>query len=148
MDLTKIPLMAALKSRMQWLGENQRVLAENIANADTPGYRPKALEAQDFSALVDAVSGPQRPAAPARVAVAATDPRHFGVSAAERPPARTEAAGFDHADPNGNAVDLEKQLLGVAQTQMEYGLMTDLYRKHSSLLRTALSGSGSGGSRR
>ena len=58
MDLTSIPLMAALKKRMQWLHTNQSALSQNIANADTPGYKSQELEKQDFSGLVDDLSSP------------------------------------------------------------------------------------------
>jgi len=145
MDLSKIPLMAALKSRMAWLTENQRVQAGNIANSDTPGYKPQALEPQDFSALIERSPEPRRTGGPAAVRLAASRPGHFGSRvAAEESKARVVEGTFDQSAPNGNAVDLEKELLGVAQTQMEYGLMVDLYRKHVSLLRTALRGPSSG----
>ena len=38
MDLGDIPLFAMLKSRLGYLSDRQRVIAENVANADTPGY--------------------------------------------------------------------------------------------------------------
>jgi len=143
MDLTKIPLMAALKSRMGWLTENQQVLASNIANSDTPGYEPLALEKQDFSELVEQAPTTQSISGPPPVRLAATRSGHLGFSGTDgERAARVVDGDFDQSAPNGNAVDLEKELLGVAQTQMEYGLMVDLYRKHVSLLRTALGGSG------
>jgi len=146
MDLSKIPLMAALKSRMAWLTDNQRVLAGNIANSDTPGYKPQALDPQDFSALVETSPELRATGGPAAVRLAATRPGHFGTpNASGEGAARVVEGEFDQSAPNGNAVDLEKQLLGVAQTQMEYGLMVDLYRKHVSLLRTALRGPSGGG---
>ena len=40
MGITDIPIFSMLRTRMQWPQERQRVLAENVANADTPKYRP------------------------------------------------------------------------------------------------------------
>ena len=54
MDLAKIPLFAQLKGKMAWLVQRQKILAENIANADTPGYVPKDLKQVDFSRQVAA----------------------------------------------------------------------------------------------
>ncbi|WP_313979671.1 flagellar basal body rod protein FlgB [Iodidimonas nitroreducens] len=82
MDLSKIPLMAAIKSRMQWLGQNQTVLSANIANADTPGYRPSKLAEQNFSALVEQTSTNMRANGVAPVALKATQAGHFGAGQA------------------------------------------------------------------
>ncbi len=140
MDLAKIPLLAALKGRMQWLTGNQKVLAENIANADTPGYRPKRLESPDFSSLVESLAA-ARSSGPT-VALKTTNPAHFGPGGATDGSARVRPASITQSAPDGNAVDLEGELLKMAQNQMDYGLMVDLYRKQVSLLRTALRGPG------
>jgi len=147
MDLDSIPLMAAFKSRMKYLNQNQSVLAKNIANANTPGYRPEALAPQDFSALVERAPDAQGNSAPAvkPVALRATQPGHLGAGGVDGQAAPVEEGEFATAAPNDNAVDLEEQLMNVAQNQMEYGLMVDLYRKHASLMRTALTGPGGSG---
>ena len=43
MALGDIPLFGMIKDRMHWLTERQRVLSQNVANADTPGYRRKTI---------------------------------------------------------------------------------------------------------
>ncbi len=43
MDLNKVSLFGMMKQRLAWLGQRQEVLAQNIANADTPGYRRKLI---------------------------------------------------------------------------------------------------------
>ena len=43
MPITDIPILSMLRTRMEWHQERQRVLAENVANADTPNYRPRDL---------------------------------------------------------------------------------------------------------
>ena len=52
MDLSKIPIFEAIAKRMSWLGERQTVLAQNVANADTPGFAARDLKAPDFSRLM------------------------------------------------------------------------------------------------
>ncbi|GER08639.1 flagellar basal body rod protein FlgB [Iodidimonas muriae] len=140
MDLSKIPLMAAIKDRMQWLNRNQTVLAKNIANSDTPGYKPQALAAQDFSALVDSTSA-SRTAGPRSVGLRATQSGHFAGAGDGSDGLRVVDAPVTEVAPDGNAVDLEEQLLAVAQNQMDHGMMVELYRKQVGFLRSALRGS-------
>lgn len=138
MDMSKMPLFAALGRRMDWLGERQRVIAENVANADTPGYKPNDLKGMNFR---DLVAGPKP-----RMQVASTSDRHMpglpghatSTWRVERDATATETA------PNGNAVKLESQLLKVAETQSEHNLMTNIYRKQVGMLRKAI-GARSGG---
>lgn len=142
MNSNPIPILAALADRMRWLTGNQRVLAQNVANADTPGYRSQALAPQDFRALVE--SSPARAGSSAApVSLARTHAGHLTKSGTGPGAAtRTEEAEIAQSAPDGNAVDLEDEMLKVAQNQMEYGLMVELYRKQTGMLRTALRGPG------
>ena len=44
---TDLPLLSQIKGRLTWLDERQRVVAQNVANADTPGYVARDLKAAD-----------------------------------------------------------------------------------------------------
>ena len=48
MSINDLPGLAALRTRMQWHQERQRVLAENVANSDTPNFRPRDLVEPKF----------------------------------------------------------------------------------------------------
>ena len=50
MAVTDIPLVAMLKTRLHWHQTRQKLLAENVANADTPGFQPRDLRAPGFPA--------------------------------------------------------------------------------------------------
>lgn len=130
MDYSKIPLLSALVKRMDWLGERQRVLAENVANANTPGFKSRDLKPMSFR---DAMGQ-----AESRLGMVSTAPRHLtgapGAAKAERSADRT---AYETA-PDGNAVVLEQQLMRVAETQLQHQTMTSLYRKHIGMLKTAL----------
>src|SRR3954464_3663719 len=78
MDVGDIPLLAMLKGRLGYLSDRQRVIAENVANSDTPGYKSRDLKAFSFQAHVQAASG----ATPAAGAVAAAP---AGVMAVTQP---------------------------------------------------------------
>ncbi len=131
MDLQSIPLMAATKKRLSWLAQRQEVLAQNVANADTPGYRPKDLKEFGFRELV------RREAT--QVNMSTTGPDHLG---GRRRRIRdfateTERRPFETA-PAGNAVVLEEQMAKVNETQLAHKLTTELYRKHLGLFRAAV----------
>lgn len=133
MDLDRINIMKAITRRMEYTGERQRVLAENIANADTPNYKPKDLKKASFS---DLVKGPNP-----RAAIATTQPGHIGRSSSSAGNGSWKverAKGEFEVAPNGNAVNLEQQTMLLAENQGEHNLMTNLYRKQVGLLRKAL----------
>src|SRR5215212_8958164 len=48
MNLDDIPLFSMLKGRLGYLNQRQQVVAQNIANADTPGYTPRDLNGFSF----------------------------------------------------------------------------------------------------
>ena len=54
MPITDIPILSMLRERMQWQQARQQVLAENVANADTPDYQAKDLAPLDFSQQLSA----------------------------------------------------------------------------------------------
>ncbi len=56
MSLTQAPLFKLISARMSWLAQRQVVLGQNLANADTPNYRPKDLREADFARLAEGYS--------------------------------------------------------------------------------------------
>ncbi len=57
MDYSDLPLFKLVGQRMNWLNQRQQVLAQNIANSDTPNFRPSDLKPGNFKALVRAATG-------------------------------------------------------------------------------------------
>ncbi|MBM3549044.1 MAG: hypothetical protein FJX54_19045 [Alphaproteobacteria bacterium] len=127
-DLTLFKMMG---SRMEYLGERQKLLSENIANADTPYYRPSDLKPMDFQKIL---RGDQR------IKMAVTDQAHqAGLLVQTNFKAEKAAFGKSYeTSPNGNQVVLEEQMMKVADLQASYQLATNLYTKNVSMLRMAL----------
>ena len=124
MTIAGMPVLGFLKDKLAWHQARQRVLAENVANADTPGYR-----ARDIAEPV------MRGGGGGALALAATDPGHFGAGG---------GAGFDRAvsetfetKPAGNSVVLEEEVLKVGQNAMDHQMVADLYGRSLGLLRKA-----------
>ena len=121
-------LMALAERRLGWLETRQRVLAQNIANADTPRYQPN--EVQDFGRLL----------AGRDVSLARTHAEHIA------PPAGAPRVLADQSvterTPDGNAVSLEQQALKMAETDNAHALALNIYRRYAALYRTALGRNG------
>ena len=130
----KLNVFAAITRRLDWLGQRQRVLAQNIANADTPNYLPRDLKDGPFSKLL---ARRLRPAVPVT-----THPDHIVPARGNRGARVREDKNTYETAPAGNAVVLEEQMVKVAENQMSYQTMTNLYRKHLQMMRTALGSKG------
>ena len=57
MAINDLPILSALRTKMQWHQERQRVLAENISNANTPNFRPSDLVEPKFDSKGANLSG-------------------------------------------------------------------------------------------
>ena len=133
MAITDIPILSMLRTRMQWAQERQRVLAENVANADTQAFRPRDLVPPKFE------TQPQGPSAPlTSVALMRTESGHLPGIGQDGTPFRAKGEGNYEMRPSGNSVNLEQEMMKVASNQMEYQAVTALYTRSLSLLKTAL----------
>ena len=129
MSVADLPLFSVLKSRMRWLEERQKVLAENVANADTPHYRTRDLKQLDFNAELNAAT---------QVRLAATAPGHIAAPAGETSAYPQAPRGGFETKPSGNAVVLEEEMMKVAQTQMDHQTVISLYARGLAMLKTAI----------
>jgi flagellar basal-body rod protein FlgB len=123
MNIGDIPLFHLAEQRLAWIDGRQRLLAQNIANADTPGWKP-----QDLAPFAQGLQH-------AQAALTLTNPMHM-VAAAPAP--GTLRASASERAPDGNAVSLDDQLAKVADTETAHDLTSDLYKKYMSLFRTAI----------
>ena len=125
MDKTGMGLFDLAEKRLAWIDRRQGLLAQNIANANTPGFKAKDLspfaQALDKAAPNLTVTSPMHMAG-AATAVAAT-------LLQDRPNERA---------PDGNAVSVEDQLTKIADTDGAQALVTNLYKKYLGLFHTAL----------
>lgn len=131
MEYKQIPLIALARERLGWLGQRQEVLAQNVANADTPGFRARDLKPLRFRELVAA--------APAVVRMETTRPGHIESRRNPDGPFKVaeQRTSYEIA-PDGNAVVLEEQMAKVSETALSYSLANELYRKQLGMFRIAL----------
>ncbi len=131
MALTDLPVFQALKSKMQWHQTRQGVLAENIANADTPKYRAKELKSYAFSDHIGASSF--------GIQAEVTKSGHISGTISASSNGKVDKQAMFEVTPSGNNVVLEEQMMKVTENQMDFQAASTLYSKSLGLIRTALS---------
>ncbi len=142
MRVDDIPLFSMLKGRLQYLDARQKVIAENVANANTPGFVPRDIKPGGGSnSTFGATLAMTQPSSGVGVAgMAVTQAGHMGpggqaagggsqFQAAKSPDSETRL--------DGNSVVLEEQMLKMAESRMAYDAAITFYQKSMNLLRLA-----------
>lgn len=136
MDFSNNSLVTLIKQKMAFLSERQSALSQNIANANTPGYKAKDVKAPDFKKLVAGEESSGR--------LATTHPGHIAGKGGGG------SARFKHINqkntfettPTGNEVVLDEQMLKMSETAMDYQTTTSVYKKMLDMMRVAVGGGG------
>lgn len=130
MDLGNTPFFGLLRSRLDQLSERQRLISENIANASTPGYRPRDVDTSGFERMVASAAGG------GGLQMARTKAGHMSPGGGGGQ-ARVITRDDSETTIDGNAVVLEEQISAAAQTRMEFETGIALYQKGLELIRMA-----------
>jgi flagellar basal-body rod protein FlgB len=109
-DSTQQLLEAAMRGSWQ----RQTAITNNIANADTPGYKPQEVSFE--SALQNAVSGGESP---------------------EEIQFQTETKSVE-AGPNGTGVSVDEESAKLAENGLDYEALTQVAGARDSIIRSAL----------
>ena len=131
MGLMNMPVFTAITDKMRWHQTRQGLLAENVANAETPGFRGRDLEQYDFADRASGFSS-------ASVTTSATQPMHFSVSSSEGSAFGAQRMANFEITPEGNGVTLEDEMMKVTTNLMDYQAATSLYQTSIKILRTAM----------
>jgi len=124
MAITDVPILSMLRTRMQWHQERQRILADNVANAETPNFQPHDLaELKSDQALPP-------------LGLLRTSTGHQADPEGDATFGRTNS-GF-LVRPAGNAVSLEDEMMKVADNQMSFQTASALYSKSLGLIKIAV----------
>ena len=132
MDIRNMALFSAMGAKMEYLSTRQGVIAQNIANADTPEYRPRDLTQVDFGAVLQDLTGTKK------VRMEKTTAGHITPGGSlDDYDSRKVRMTYEVA-PADNAVIIEEQMVNASRTTMDYNLMTNLMRKNVGMIQTAL----------
>jgi flagellar basal-body rod protein FlgB len=130
--LGNLPIMSLIKSRMHYHQSRQKLLAENVANADSPGFRPHDLK--PFDAHLAAKASGAGMVQPSGV----PQPGHINMAGGTGGNPQQGNARLFERTPSGNAVNLEDEMMRMAQNASDYQLATSLYSKSMGFLKLAL----------
>jgi flagellar basal-body rod protein FlgB len=103
-SMADIPMISQLENYLSLTDQRETVIASNMANVDTPGYRTKDIDFQHELARAMAAPEDNSP----RVAVKNVN------GLLER--------------PDGNNVDVDRESLKLSETQLQYQLGTQLVK--------------------
>jgi flagellar basal-body rod protein FlgB len=134
--LSSIDLFQVAGDRMRYLTERQTLIARNVANADTPGYK-----AQDLAPFVPpSATGGLAATAVAPVALTQTNPAHLQLepdAVESQQPVDTEA-DYGGEKPSGNTVSVEEQMIKSADVSNSFAMASAVYAKSISIMKTAV----------
>ena len=132
MSISDLPVLSALRTKMQWQQARQRVLSENVSNANTPNFKPRDLVEPKFGP-----AGTQTGTMGA-LAMMRTSASHIATSGGASASFDIDSKAGFQTRPAGNAVNLEEEMLKVSANQMDYAAVSSLYSKSLHLLKTAI----------
>jgi flagellar basal-body rod protein FlgB len=112
-----------LGSAMTFHRSRHTVLAGNVANIDTPGFRPADLERNPVTTDTG-------------LPMAATDEGHLGGAAGSDTHVTFDDGGALQGT-DGNAVELERELAKIDANRVRYGVSSDLVSRRMALLKYA-----------
>lgn len=118
-------LLNLAADRLVYLGQSQSLLAQDVANIDTPGFTPKA--AAPFAETLNGIG---------QLSLAVTNPQDMGNSATL--PLASRPALVAVRSPDGNAVSLDSQLAAVATNQINQEYAVNIYKTYLGMFSTAL----------
>jgi len=131
MGIGDLPIMTALKQKMNWHQTRQGLLAENVANAETPGYRGRDLKAFEFDKQLSRFST-------AQISTVSTNSKHLSIGVSNTNGFEPRSLNNFEITPEGNGITLEDEMMKVASNQMDYQAATTLYTRSMRLIKTAL----------
>jgi len=131
MTVSGLKLNDMLEAKMAYDAERQKVLAQNIASIDSPGYQAQDLVPLNFKNVLSTQTS--------KVGMAVTSDMHMNGSKPRTQRFRSETAHntFERT-PTGNTIVVEEQMMKVAQNATDYQMTTSLYKKINNLFKEAL----------
>ncbi|MBV8473252.1 MAG: flagellar basal body rod protein FlgB [Hyphomicrobiales bacterium] len=112
--------------RTDWLSTRQTLIAGNVANANTPGYR--ATDLQPFSSVLDAT----------QASMTTTNPMHMTPSDQELTAAHVVETDPADETMSGNTVRLENEMIKLGDVNRDYTMGTNIKRALHQMMMSVL----------
>ncbi|MEW6771506.1 MAG: flagellar basal body rod protein FlgB [Bacillota bacterium] len=131
MSIFNDPVKNGLTKTLDATALRQRVIADNIANADTPGFKKSVVRFED--ALRRALKGDNLP-------LRTTDPRHIGADPFASVTPRVEQVKTTTLRTDGNNVDVEEEMINLVTSNLTYQAAVRFVSGKLGSLRYVISG--------
>ena len=125
-----VSLLGALREALSFRNARQRVIAENVANVNTPGFVPNDIAESQFERLL--ANGRT-----AGAGLRTTHARHFGAESGSASAYQAERSPDSETTINGNAVVIEEQMVRANENRMKFETALSLYQKSLNMIRLA-----------
>jgi len=122
----KLDILRMAQGLAAYSADRQAMVAQNVANSDTPGYRARDL--RSFDQIYDTEAGLQ---------MRETRPGHLSKTPSIIDPATIVDAGGEES-PNGNNVSLEGEMIRSVEVKRGHDMALAVYRTSMELMRTSL----------
>ncbi len=116
--------LAAKQAR--WLSTSQSVIANNVSNANTPGYKAQAV--QEFASVLDHT----------QLQMVSTNASHLNVTPADQQAAAVEEQQPWEVSDSGNTVSLEQEMIKAGDVNRGFALNTNLVKAFHGLLMASV----------
>ncbi len=128
---TVLSLPEMIATKMEYDGERQKLLAQNIASIDTPDYKAQDLAPLDFGNVLSAQTQ--------QVSMTVTSGMHMnGMKPYTQRFRSMDLQNAFERRPVGTTVVVEEQMMKVAENSGDYQMVTSLYAKVGNFFKEAL----------
>lgn len=110
-----------LSNMLDYRAERHKVIASNIANLDTPGYKPSTI---DFRENLDEIMNKREP-----LLLTRTNPRHFQAGGGGRE---------FQISTSGDKVEIDKEMADLAENNITYNATVEMLARKFRGLNTVL----------
>ncbi|MEI2687374.1 MAG: FlgB family protein [Cypionkella sp.] len=124
----KLTVTSMAQAMAERAGQRLGLIAKNIANADTPGY--KAMDVPDFAASYFEAAMPMQATRAGHLGRAGSDPWAS--------PDPVPQGGGQSTAPNGNSVSIEQEMVKAATVRQDHEMALAIYRNTSDIIRASL----------
>ena len=122
-----IYLFDLASTQQNWLATRQAVVAQNIANANTPGYVAK--EVAPFKAVYDQT----------QLELVSTSPGHMALDPLSADDATKDTSPWEVV-PSGNSVSMEREMLKANEVSREYSMNTAIVKAFAQMYTVSVKG--------
>jgi flagellar basal-body rod protein FlgB len=112
----------------RWLAVRQATVAQNVANASTPGY--KGLDVTPFADVYDQY----------QATMVSTNPAHFGGDQMEPTSLAAKDANAWEVTHSGNSVSLEQEMLKANEVNRAYSMNTAVMKAFNQMMSSSVKG--------